>query len=107
MADPTASLSFSATTADAALVAAALSNDSINWGNWVSLTSGIPVTTTWDFGSDGFGKPVYLRLRDTNHQQATVVTGTVNLDSTAPASAMGGLPLISTNPVLRDLVWNR
>jgi len=100
----TAAVSFGGTTNDAALSAGSLSNDGTTWGDWIAATSGATVATTWNLGSDGTDRPVYLRLRDENGQVATVVTGTVNLDTTPPSSTMS-LPDISPGPVI-SLTWS-
>ena len=102
--NPTVNVSFVAETADAALTAASLSNDGLAWGDWMPAASGITVNTPWYFGADGLGKTVYLRLRDANGQVASVVSGTVDLDSDAPYSQMAGLPPISANPIV--LRWS-
>ena len=98
------SVSFSGTTADAALDAASLSNDGIAWGNWITATNGETITTTWNLGGDAADKPVYLRLRDVNGQVATVVTGTVNVDATVPSSSMTPLPPFSSSAI--SLSWS-
>jgi hypothetical protein len=85
---PSAIATFSGTTSKAALDAGSLSNDSITWSDWIPAVSGLTVTSTWNFGSDGANKPVYLRLRDVNGGVATVVTGTVNVDTTKPTGSV-------------------
>ena len=76
----------------AAINAGALSNGNNAWGNWISATSGVMATTTWTVSGEGANKPIHLHLRDVNDQVASVVTGTVNVDLTAPASSMTPLP---------------
>ena len=104
MTTPTVNVSFVAETTNAALVAASLSNDGLAWGEWMPAASGITVNIPWYFGADGIGKTVHLRLRDANGQVASVVSGTVDLDSNAPASLMSGLPPTSANPIV--LRWS-
>lgn len=72
----------------AALQAASLSNDGVTWGDWLSITNSIPLTVSWNFGEDGANKPVLLRLRDVKGQVATVVTGFVDVDTTAPVGSV-------------------
>ena len=95
----TASVTFSGTTANAALDAGSLSNDATTWGDWIPATNGVPVITSWNLGSDGANKRVYLRLRDVNARAAQVVTGTVNVDTTPPSSLMADLPLVSSSQI--------
>ncbi|MEI7645115.1 MAG: kelch repeat-containing protein [Chloroflexales bacterium] len=95
---------FVGTTAAAALDAGSLSNDATTWGAWVTASSGVTATTTWDVGGEGANKPVSLRLRDVNGQVATVVTGTVNIDLTKPTSSMTALP--ATSPTGISLAWS-
>lgn len=71
--------------------------------DWISVTAGITASATLDVGQDGFELPVYLRLRDQNGQHAKVVTGTVNIDTTAPTSSMNGLPSESGRGIM--LSW--
>jgi hypothetical protein len=89
----TVSITLRGTASGAPVDAGALSNDGVTWGDWISLTAG-EAMTTWDAGSDGANKPVYLRLRDVNGQVATVVRGTVNIDTTPPANNIY-LPLLT------------
>lgn len=100
----TANVSFSGTTSGAALDAGSLSNDASDWGSWIPATNGETITTTWDLGSDGADKPVYLRLRDVNGQVATVVTGTANVDTAVPSSSMTPLPPFSSSAI--SLSWS-
>jgi len=95
---------FVATTSGAAPDAGALSNDGSTWGNWVATTPGTTTATTWNVGGDGVNKTVVLRLRDVNGQIATVVTGTVNVDTTKPSSSITALPAFSNATIA--LSWS-
>ncbi len=95
---------FVGSTSAAVLDAGSLSNDATTWGAWVTASSGVTATTTWDVGGEGANKPVSLRLRDVNGQVATVVTGTVNIDLTKPTSSMTALP--ATSPTGISLAWS-
>lgn len=79
----------SGATQGAALAAASLSNDGTTWGEWVALSEGETVTIPWNYGLPGRGKPVYLRLRDSNGRTATTVVGTLDViaESTATPTA--------------------
>lgn len=90
------SVSFRVTTSDGAIKAGSLSNDGVNWGSWLPTTNGQLVSTTWNFGEDGIGKPVYLRLEDTLGDVVAVISNTVNVDLTAPVSSMTQLPPFSS-----------
>ncbi len=98
------SAQFVGTTSAATINAGALSNDNNTWGDWVAATSGVTTTTTWNVSGEGANKPVYLRLRDVNDQVATVVTGTVNVDLTKPASTITALP--ATSPANISFSWS-
>jgi N-acetylneuraminic acid mutarotase len=100
----TISAEFVGTSSDAAINAGALSNDNNTWGSWVAATSDEIITTTWTNSGEGANKPVYLRLRDVNGQETTVVTGTVNVDLTKPTSTMTALPAFSPANIL--LAWS-
>ncbi len=76
------------------LDAGALSSDKVTWGDWIDVDPGVITSTIWTVGSDGMNVPVYLRLRDIYDQTATVVTGTVDVDTTDPIAAVS--PLSST-----------
>jgi N-acetylneuraminic acid mutarotase len=88
----TISAEFVGATSAAVINAGTLSNDNTTWGDWIAATSDVIATTTWTVSGEGANKPIYLRLRDINDQVATVVTGTVNVDLTAPTSSMTPLP---------------
>ena len=102
--ESTANVTLGGATAAAALEAGSLSNDGTSWGDWIAVSMDTIVTTTWDFGDDGANKPVYLRLRDENRQRPIVVTGTVNVDTLPPTSAMAAIPDISSSETI-PLTW--
>jgi N-acetylneuraminic acid mutarotase len=91
----TSTVAFEGFTSGADLTAGALSNDGLTWGDWISMNEGISVTTNWNFGEDGTGRNVYLSFLDANGQYTTVVTGTVKVDQTPPATMINSLPDIS------------
>jgi hypothetical protein len=95
---------FSGTTSGAALNAGALSNDGLTWGGWIIASPGTPVTASWDVGGEGAARPVHLRLRDTNGVSVEVVTGSVDIDLTGPASSITSLP--ATSPANIPLTWS-
>jgi hypothetical protein len=82
------SAQFVGTSSGAVINAGALSNDNTTWGSWITATSDVTITTTWAVSGEGANKPIYLHLRDVNDQVATVVTGTVNVDTTAPTGSV-------------------
>ncbi|MHB1355219.1 MAG: kelch repeat-containing protein [Anaerolineae bacterium] len=88
----------------ATITAGALSDNGATWGGWISITPGITLTTNWSVAGEGANQLVFLRLRDTNDRMATVVSGTVNVDLTKPASALTPLPAIS--PAAIPLSWS-
>ena len=100
----TISVQFVGITSGAAINAGALSSDNNTWGSWITATSDEIIAITWDVGSEGANRPVYLRLRDINDRMATVVTGTVNVDLTKPTSTMPALPAAS--PANIPLAWS-
>lgn len=100
----TISAQFVGTSSAAAINAGTLSSDNTTWSSWITATSGVTTTTTWTVSSEGVNKPVYLRLSDVNGQVATVVTGTVNVDLTRPASTMTTLPATSSANI--SLSWS-
>ena len=104
MTSPTMPVQLEEMAAGAAVSSASLSNDGNSWGGPIAIASRQTVTTTWYFGADGLEKPIYLRLRDVNGQAATVVTGTVNLDTGAPSSSMTPLPPLSSSSI--TLNWS-
>jgi len=95
---------FVGTSSPAAINAGALSNDINTCVDWIAAASDEIITTTWDVGGEGANKPVSLCLRDVNNQEATVVTGMVNVDLTKPISTMTALPAIS--PANISLAWS-
>lgn len=101
----TISTQFAGTTSAAAINAGALSNDNNTWGSWIAATSAVTTTTTWDVGSEGANKPIYLRLRDINDQMTTVVIGTVNVDLTKPITSITALPSFVGNTTI-PLTWS-
>ncbi len=84
--------------------AASLSNDGTNWGSWIATTPGVTKTLTWNFGSDGTNKPVYLRFRDTAGNIGVGAIGLVNVDTVPPSSSMTNLP--PTSPGTVRLNWS-
>jgi hypothetical protein len=100
----TISAQFVGASSAAAINAGALSSDNNTWGSWIIATSDEIIATTWDVGSEGANRPVYLRLRDINDRMATVVTGMVNVDLTKPTSTMPALPVAS--PANIPLAWS-
>jgi hypothetical protein len=84
----TVSAQFVGTSSAAAINAGALSNDNNTWSSWIAATSDVTATTTWNVSGEGANKAIYLRLRDVNGQVATVVTGRVNVDITAPTGSV-------------------
>jgi N-acetylneuraminic acid mutarotase len=99
-------LGFVATTTGTAPNAGSLSNDGTIWGDWIDITAGVTTPTTWDVGSDGGDKPVTLRLRNTEGQVVTVVTGTVNVDTTAPEAAVSVISPYQTNNPTFPVTWS-
>lgn len=89
---------------DALINALAISNNNVDWRSWINTNPGEVITTTWTIGTEGSNKPIYLRLRDINNLEATVVMGTVNLDFTNPSSSMDLLPDYSPTEI--SLSWN-
>jgi hypothetical protein len=98
------SVQFEGTSSNPAVNAGALSNDNITWNNWIPITSGEETTTNWDVGSEGANKPVYLGLQDIYDREATVVTGTINVDLTTPITIMTPLPEYSSENI--PLSWS-
>jgi hypothetical protein len=91
-------VNFVGTTSDASINAGALSSDNATWGEWIAAAPNVSTPATFDVGNDGTNEPIYLRLRDINNQITTVVSGTVDVDSTAPIAAVN--PLSSTQTSL-------
>jgi hypothetical protein len=98
------SAQFVGTSSAAAINAGALSNDNMTWGSWITVTSDVTATTTWTVSGEGANKPVYLRLRDVNDQVATVVSGTVNVDTTAPQAQVNALSVFQTSKTF-SVTW--
>jgi hypothetical protein len=99
--DTTISVQFVGSTSGAAINAGALSNDNNTWGNWITAASDEIIATTWDVGSEGWNRSLYLRLRDINGRMATVVTGTVNVDHTPP---VGSVTIVPVSAGIRESV---
>jgi hypothetical protein len=100
----TGSISFTGTSAGDPVEEASLSNNGSTWGEWISISPNTPVTTTWNFGSDGANKRVYLRLRDEYGDVGLAVTDTVNVDTVEPDSTLAELP--ATAPAAISLEWS-
>lgn len=92
LSDTLISLQFNGTASDAAVNAGALSNDKNTWSDWIATTSEGNTTATWQLTGEGADTPIYLRLRDINNQVSTVVTGTIDIDTTSPSSQLETLP---------------
>ncbi len=76
-----------------------LSNDGVNYGEWFAVANEIPLETAWSVQTDGIGKNIYLRLRDTNGRILPVVDGTVDVDSNAPSTTITALPALSPREI--------
>ncbi len=76
------------TSSRAPIAAAALSSDGQNWGDWLDLSSGVKIETTWNAGTDAENIPIHLRLRDIYNQVADIVIGSVDVDTTAPTGSL-------------------
>jgi hypothetical protein len=81
-----------------------LADGSVNDGPWVAAQPNTPTTTTLPTTADGLDRPVVLRLRDAEGREATVVRGTVDVDTTAPTSTMQALP--ATSPATFIVRWS-
>ncbi len=99
------SISVSGTSTGDDVAAAALSNNGLSWGPWFTLTPGVTETVTWNFASDGANQSVYLRLQDSYGDVGPAASGTVNVDTVAPASAMQALPPTQASTIV-TLSWS-
>ena len=61
------------------------------------LSSGVFTTTNWEIGREGLDLPIYLCLRDIYDQKATVISGTVDVDTTAPVISVNPITQYQTN----------
>lgn len=71
---------------------------------WHKMTAGMPLSLTKAFKSDGPNQLITLYLRDSYERYAAVVTGTVDIDSLPPTSAMTSL--LATSPSTITLAWS-
>jgi PKD repeat protein len=88
----------------APVTGAALSHDGVLYGNWLTISNSVALSTTWSALTEGLAQEIHLRLRDSNGQTLDVVTGTVDVDSLPPQTTMSPLPPIS--PKEFTLEWS-